>query len=190
MKVRKAKSVGGEFVFKAVQLDAKLTVACTTIAQNKGDQSRRILGELIKNEQSPKFEFTLRTLGPLKTQELTSVGRKGNLETLTVEYYEGTGTLEIGTRKIDASPRITVNYQGPKGGAVDSVKLNAWLTLTAKELGLSAPAPEGVVDIRIGMSGTTLTANPAKVSLLSVSFALLAADGGLQRERQIGRAHV
>ena len=156
------KPINGECVFKTTGLEPRFTVACDTIAQNKGDQSRRILGEFVKNEQPSKFVFSLSALGPLKTQELTAVGRKGNPETRVVEYFEGKGTLEIGAKKLDVLPRITINYQGPKEGGVDGVRLNAWLTLTAKELGLSALPPESEIDVRVGMSGTTLTADPAK----------------------------
>ncbi|MEI6232949.1 MAG: hypothetical protein WCT04_07850 [Planctomycetota bacterium] len=156
------KPVNGECVVKTAGLEPRFTVACNTIAQNKGDQSRRILGELVKNEQAPKFEFTLSALGPLKTQELSSVDKKGTAQTRTVEYFEGKGTLEFGAKKLDVAPRVTVGYRGPKEGGVDGVRLTAWLSLTAKELGLSALPPESEIDVRIGMSGTTLTANPAK----------------------------
>ncbi len=156
------KPVAGEFVFKSAQPEPRFTVACNTIAQNRGDQSRRILGELVKNEQAPKFAFALSSMGPLKTQELSSIGRKGNVETRTVEFFEGKGTLEIGSKKLDVSPRITVNYQGSKEGGADGVRLNAWLALTAKELALSAPDLGSVIDIRLGMSGTIQTSNPSK----------------------------
>jgi hypothetical protein len=156
------KPVSGEFVFKAAHPEAKLTVACTTICQNRGDQSRRILGELVKNELPPKFEFTLESIGPKKTQEFSSADKKGNPQTRTVEYYESKGVLEIGAKKLDVSPRITLNYQGPKNGPLETVKLNAWLTVSGKDLGLTAPGTEGEIDIRIGMSGTTQTSNASK----------------------------
>lgn len=156
------KPASGEWTFKGDSPQATFTVACNSICQNKGDQGRRILGELVKNEQPPKFELTLTSLGALKTQELSSIDKKGTAQKRTVEYFEAKGVLEIGTTKLNVSPHITAGYQGPKEGGADTVKLNAWLTLTAKELGLSAPAPDSEIDIRIGMSGMTLTANPPK----------------------------
>jgi len=152
----------GECIVKAGKLEPHFTVACNTIAQNKGSQDRRILGELVKNEQPPKLTFSLTALGPPKTQELTSIDKKGNPQARDIEYCEGQGTLELGSIKLNVSPRITFNYQGSKDGGVDSVRVNAWLKLTAKDLGLSALPPESEIDMRIGMSGTTQAAKPAK----------------------------
>jgi len=156
------KPVSGEWIFKAPQPEAKFTVACTANAQNKGDQSRRILGELVKNEQPPKFEFTLHSPGVINTRELSSIDAKGKMQTRTVEYFEAKGMLEIGASRIEVAPRVTVNYHGPNEGGTDSVHLNVWLTLSAKELGLTAPDAGSEIDIRIGMSGTTQTTNVPK----------------------------
>ncbi len=155
------KPVSGEWIFKTAQPEGKFTVACATLAQNKGDQNRRLLGELVKNANDPplKFEFTLHSIGAKKTQELTSIDKKGKPQARNVEYFDAKGTLEIGAKKIDVSPRVTVNYAGPKDGGADTVKLNAWITLSGKELGLSAPGTQGEIDIRIGMSGTTAAEN-------------------------------
>jgi hypothetical protein len=156
------KPVSGECIVKAGKLEPQFSVACNTIAQNKGNQDRRILGELVKDEQPPKLTFSLTTLGPPKTQELTSIDKRGNPQARVVEYCEGQGTLELGATKLNVTPRITLNYQGSKDGGVDSVRINAWLKLTAKELGLNALPPDSEIDMRIGMSGTTQVAKPAK----------------------------
>ena len=148
------KPVSGTWRIKGAQPEANFAVACNTLAQNKGAQNRRILGELVQNEQPPKFEFTLLSIGAMKTQELSSIDKKGNPQTRVVEYFEAQGRLEIGAKKLDVAPRISVNYQGSKDGSVDSVHLNAWLTITGKELGLAAPGTDGEIDVRIGMSGT------------------------------------
>ncbi|MEI6231570.1 MAG: hypothetical protein WCT04_00855 [Planctomycetota bacterium] len=156
------KPVSGELLFKAGQLEPTFTVACSTVCQPRGDQSRRILGEFVKGEQPPKFEFTLNSLGPAKTHTVTSVDRKGNPQSRTFTYYEGQGTLVLGDRKLPVTPRVTLTYHGPKEGGVDTVNLNAWITLPGKELGLTAPGTAGDIDIRIGMSGTVNTENPPK----------------------------
>lgn len=151
------KPLSGVLEYQASQIKANLTVNCSMLCQPKGDQHRHILGELVRNEQPPKFEFTLSAIGPAKTQTLTSVDSKGNSRSQTITYYEGQGTLELADRKINVNPRVTMNYQGSKDGGTNSVSLNAWLTSTGKELGLTAAGTDGEIDIRIGMSGTTNT---------------------------------
>ena len=148
------KPVSGEFTYKAAQPEVKFAVGCSTIAQNKGDQSRRILGELVKNEEPPKFEFFLESIGTLKSASFESPDRKGNKQTRTVEYAEGKGTLLLGDKRIAVSPKITYSFSGPKEGGLDTVRISAWLTVTGKELGLTAPGSEGDIDIRISMSGS------------------------------------
>ena len=98
----------------------------------------------------------------MKSKELSYTDKQGKPQSRTVEYYEGKGVLEIGTKKLEVSPRITVGFGGSKDGSIERVSLNAYLTLTGKELGLTAPGAEGELDIRIGMTGTTLTSNPTK----------------------------
>ncbi len=147
------KPVGGEFVFKAAQPEARFTVACNTIAQNKGDQSRRILGELVKNEQAPKFEFSLESIGATKSATFESLDKKGNKQTRTVDYADGKGVLVLGDKKITVTPKITYSFSAPKDGGIDTVRISAWLTMPGKDLGLTAPGAESDIDIRISMSG-------------------------------------
>jgi hypothetical protein len=60
------------------------------------------------------------------------------------------------------SPKVVLAYSGPKGAPVDAVRINAYLTLRASELGLSGLEPNDLVDVRIGMSGTARTGPPPK----------------------------
>ncbi len=87
---------------------------------------------------------------------------KGKDVVRVVDYYEAKGTLELGGKKLAVTPRVTVSYAGPKDGPPDTARLNAYLTLKATELGLTASGPDAMIDVRIGMSGTIRPSDPPK----------------------------
>ncbi len=105
--------------------------------------------------------MTLDSIGPTKKAELKIV-EKGKESARTVDYHDAKVTLEIGGKKIAVSPRVTIGYSGPKGGAIETARLNAYLTMQASELGLRSPAPDALINIRFGMNGTTQNQAPPK----------------------------
>lgn len=156
------KPIDGSATIRGGALDAHFTVACTFVCQPRGDQSRRVLGELVKGEQAPALRFTLESLGKPQTIELSGMDAKGKPVTRTVEFCEGKGTLELGNQKIPVTPRVTFQFGKTQGvwrgpgkidKPVDSVHLDAWLTFKASDLGLKAFGPDRGIDLRIGMSG-------------------------------------
>ncbi len=164
------KPVEGTLKLDKGALQGTFVVACPTACQPKGDQSRRVLGELFQGEQPPQFRFTLESLGKLQSQDISGVDRKGKPQTRTIEYCEGKGTLELGGRKIAVTPKITFGfgkaqgiYRGPGkiDQPVDAIHLNAWLTMKAADLGLKAIGNGAEIDIRIGVSGI---ARPAQAN--------------------------
>jgi hypothetical protein len=156
------KPVDGSLKYSSTALKGKFTVACTSTCQPYGEPDRRLLGELLKDPNKPlPLVFHLESLGPVKTQEIKAT-EKGKETVRTVEYHEGKGVLEFAGKKLAVGPRITLGYFGTRDGPIYSVRLNAYVTLKASELGLAAPAPDGLIDIRIGMSGDTRTEPPPK----------------------------
>lgn len=154
--------VEGSLKSTGAGLEGKFTVACTFACQPFGEPGRRVIGEVLKDPKNPQpLIFSLESLGPLKTQEVKTI-EKGVETTRVAEYYEGKGKLEFGGKKLAVAPRITLGYSGPKDSPVSGVRISAYLTLKASELGLSAPGPDDLIDIRIGMSGTTRTEPPLK----------------------------
>src|SRR5581483_9318043 len=105
--------------------------------------------ELLRDPKNPPpLGFRLESLGPVKTQEVKAT-EKGKETVRTVEYHEGKGVLEFAGQQLPVAPRITLGYFGARDGPIRTVRLNACLTRKASELGLAAPAPEGLIDIRI-----------------------------------------
>ena len=148
--------------YRQAGIEAKFAVACTAVCQPNGEQEGRLLGELLKDPKTPPpFRLTLDALGQPQQTDVKIVD-KGKETTRTVEYQEAKGTLEIGGKKIAVSPKVTVGYSGPKGGAIETARLNAYLTMRVSELGLHSPWPDALIDLRIGMSGTTRTKAPPK----------------------------
>ncbi len=163
------KSVEGTAKVENAQLTATASISCTSACQSKGDQSLRLLGELFKSEEAPALQFKLDSLGKLQTIELTSADAKGKPQKRTVDYYDAKGTLELAGQKIPVTPKVTVAfgkaqgiYRGPNkvDPAVDSLQLNAWMTLKGSDLGLKSPATNTEIDIRIGMSGIAPPPDP------------------------------
>jgi hypothetical protein len=156
------KPVEGTLTYRQAGLDAKFTVACTAVCQPNGEPDGRLLGELLKDPKSlPPWKLTLDSIGPIQKAELKIV-EKVKESARTVDYHDAKGTLELGGKKIAVSPRVTIGYSGPKGGAIETARLNAYLTMRACELGLRSPTPDALIDIRFGMNGTTQNQAPPK----------------------------
>jgi len=156
------KPVDGGLTATAAGFDGEFTVACTSMCQPAGDPGPRLLGEWMgDSKQRPSLVFRLGSLGPAMTAEMKAV-EKGKETVRTVDYREGRGTLEIAEKKLPVVPRITTAYTTNKEGAVNGVRINAYVTVRAGDLGLTAVPADDLIDIRVGMSGTTLTQPPPK----------------------------
>jgi hypothetical protein len=156
------KPVEGTLTATAGGFDGEITVACTSTCQNAGEPNRRLLGELLRNpQQPPTLVFRLGALGPALTAEIKAVD-KGKDVVRMIEYREGKGTLEFAGKKLPVTPRITTAYTTSKDGPVNGVRMNAYVTVPAGAIGLSAVPADDLIDIRIGLSGTTLTQPPKK----------------------------
>ena len=151
------KPVSGTLTATAGGFEGDFTVACTSTCQPDGEPTRRVLGDLLRDpQQPPSLVLRVGALGPVLTAEIKTVD-KGKEGMRTVEYREGKGTLEIGGKKLAVTPRITIAYTTSKDGPINGLRMNAYLTLPAGELGLTAVPADQLIDIRVGMGGTTRT---------------------------------
>jgi hypothetical protein len=148
--------IEGTFAWKNGQADAKFVVACNAVCQPFGDQDRRVLGIFVrppapKDEAKDIARFRLDSLGSSKTME-AKYDDKGKQKSKTLEFAEGQGTLEIGGKSIAVKPRVTYTFHKNRAGEWESVRVNAWLTLPARELGVSHVPGDRPIDLRISMS--------------------------------------
>jgi hypothetical protein len=156
------KPVSGMLTATAGSLDGEFTVACTSTCQPDGEPTRRVLGELLRDPaKPPTMVLRVGALGPLQTAEIKTVD-KGKDVVRTVEYREGQGTLEFAGKKLPVKPRITTAYNTSKDSPISGIRMNAYVTLPAGELGLPAVPADQLIDIRVGMTGTTRTEPPPK----------------------------
>jgi len=156
------KPVEGSGRLENGRLQAAFTVACTSVVQPKGNQSRRLLGELLQGERPVQVKLTIESLDPMQTAELAGIDEKGRSQTRTVEFYPGHGILQIGDATVHVSPRVTFGFGKTRGvyrgaakvdPAIDVLYLNAFMTLKPADLGLKSPDAADPIDVRIGMSG-------------------------------------
>ena len=147
------KPVSGQLTYIAAgpKVDS-IHVSCPTLCQNKGDQSRRVLGELIKDGEL-KLEFTLNTLSAPKKEEFSELDRNQKPQLKEVEYSEGKAVLELGNKKIEVTPQCVVRYGKVVEKNINKVSINAYFTVKGRELGLTGGLGEEEIDFRIGMQG-------------------------------------
>jgi len=157
------KPVSGSVKYMATGPEAKFEVACPTWCQPAGEQERRILGQFLNDPKSPPIvTFTVDSLGPPKTAEIKYVDPKAGERTKKVDYHEAKATFDLGGKKVAVTPRVTVVYTGPKDAPVDAVRLSAFFTLKASEIGLSVVPADTLIDVRVNMTGRSATVPPAK----------------------------
>ncbi|VTU02062.1 unnamed protein product [Gemmataceae bacterium] len=150
------KPVSGALKVTAAGPEAKFAVTCPTWCQPAGDQARRVLGVLVTDPKAPPpATLTVEAIGPAKTAEVKFTDPKGGEKTKMVEYHDARAVFELGGKKIPVNPRVTLGYSGPKDGPIDQVRVSAFFTLTAGELGLANVPPAAVIDVRVSATGTT-----------------------------------
>ena len=155
------KPVAGALTATAGSLDGEITVACTSTCQPAGEPARRLLGELLRDPaKPPTLVLRVGSLGPLQTAEIKTVDQ-GKDVVRTVEYREGQGTLEFAGKKLPVTPRITTSYNTSKDKPISGIRMNAYMSVPAGALGLAAVPADELIDIRVGMTGTTQT-EPSK----------------------------
>ena len=153
------KPVEGTLTFKDGKLQGTFTVECNKAIQTAGDQSGKVLGAFYIDGATPTAKLSITSLGDMTKAEIPTTDAKGKQGVKVVEYCMAKGTLEIGGRKIDVTPKLTINYgkttgiyKGPGNvsPSTESVRLSAYVTVKGSDLGLKT---DDLIDLRIGMSG-------------------------------------
>jgi len=123
----------------AARPSAAFTLLCDAMAQRNGDQSRRVLGELVKNGKPPVVTLKVQSFGALRTEK-------------KIEYHPAELVLEVDGKKATAPARVILKYtQGKGGDTPESVYFEMTFTLKSTDLGLKN-GPE-MIDCRAGATG-------------------------------------
>jgi hypothetical protein len=157
------KPVSGSLAYSAAGPKTdKIVVECPTFCQVRGDQSRRVIGELIKDPSAPpKLTFTLTSLGAPKSAEKKETDDRGRESVRALESCDGKGTVEIAGKKVDVAPKCSVKYGKVTEKDIDKVTLSAYFTVKGKDLGLSGVLANEEVDFRITCQGMSQGSAPA-----------------------------
>ena len=125
---------------------ANFALLCDKMAQDRGDQSRRVLGDLCPPEKPPVLTLTITAVGPL--QPAAAGGKNKN-----AVRSDLTGTLEIAGRKLPVKVATTLlNHDGKGDEKNRALMLDGHCTLKATDLGLKALPPAALVEMRFGLT--------------------------------------
>jgi hypothetical protein len=125
---------------------AAFTLLCDKMAQDRGDQSRKVLGELCPPEKPPAVTLTVTAMGALQTP---AVGAKDKAASTS----ELTGILDLGGRKIPVKLATTLRHHSGKGDEKNiALMLDGRCTLNASDLGLKTLSPEAKVEVRFALT--------------------------------------
>ena len=145
----------------AISLDpakpaASFALLCDKMAQDKGDQSRRVLGELCPPEKPPAVTLTI--TGMSAPQPATG-GKDKDKASLIADL---TGTLEIAGRKLPVKAATTFRNHSGKGDEKNTaLMLDGKFTLKPADLGLKTLAPAAAIEVRFGLTAYPSPPAPA-----------------------------
>ncbi len=135
----------GVINLSAASPTASFALLCDKMAQDRGDQSRRVLGELCPPEKPPAVTLTVAKMGPLQAAAAGAKGKDKDASTA-----ELTGTLDIAGRKIPVKATTTFRRHDGKGDEKSrALMLDGNFTLKGSDLGLRTVAQ---VNVRFGLT--------------------------------------
>jgi hypothetical protein len=153
----------GSLTYDRKKPKASFLLNCDQMAQRNGDQGRRVLGELLKDNSDLGVALAVRSLGALQSQEEETTDEKGRTSRRTTEYAPFHGTLTVGDRQANVNGRATYRFTVPKrdGDPTDSVYLELRFKVRGSDLGLTKA--RGNLECRAGITGyATLAKVPRK----------------------------
>ncbi len=150
----------GQLTFDPKKPSAKMTLLCDKGSQLKGEQTNRILGELIKDEKSPAVTFAILSAGEVVQMQFEKE-EKGKKVTETRDVIPLKCELQVGDKKVPVTGNAFLKFNTPKGkDKPDSVAIEVKFTTTGKDLGLKAEGCTGPIQVKV--STTAYTEFPQK----------------------------
>lgn len=141
----------GRYVYSAQRPTASFTVKCDHMCQPKGDQSRKVLGELVKGDTPPVVTFAVTAASAIREKTAEYVDSRGRKKTKKYEYSIMKGVLDVGGRKSNVEAEATFKYRyGRNATAPESVYIEAKFTMRGKDLGLREADAPAEVSVRVG----------------------------------------
>lgn len=137
----------GQFQYDPANPKAAFRIVCDKMCQPHGDQSRKVIGELIQPEKPPAVAFTVRSVSPLgkdRTEALgdTDKGRRPPGDAATLD-----AVLDIGGKQLPVKAEAVFRYEGDKNGV--QARVIAHFTIQGADLGLKAEEAKGPIKVRV-----------------------------------------
>lgn len=155
------KPVSGALTWAGGWASGSCTVACPSLCQPKGEQDRRILGELIRPDGLP-LEFTIASLGKPELRTTERSDSKGNAVKYEAMVCRGEGELKLGGRTMQVKPDVVLVPGTVVEKGIAKLTVTAYVALTGKDLGMTGKAAEEPIDVRISMQGIQAGAGGAR----------------------------
>lgn len=147
----------GELVYRENGAQMQAVILLDQRVQDGGQQHRRILGELMDRDPNLAIRLTIHRLGPPERMEFEIEDRRGRQQARHVTFSPARATLEVGNRRVDVEAQSVINWRaGGRDGITVGARVDTYITLTGRQLGLREPADE-TIQMRI-----TATANPPR----------------------------
>jgi len=147
------KPAGGTHRYDPAAPQASFTVVFDKMAQPRGDQSRKVLGELCKGDAPPTVSLTVSAMKPPAVEKVEVDTGKGKV-IREVELCELDAVLAVGDRKINIRPKASFNYHASREGAIERVSIEARFTIHAAALGLKDMPGDSEIAVRFCVNGS------------------------------------
>jgi hypothetical protein len=121
------------------------------MCQPKGDQGRKALGEIVREDAPPVVTFAVTSASALRKKTDTYTDSRGKERTKSYEYSVMQGVLDVGGRKVGIDAEATFKYRyGKSGDKPESVYIDMKFTVRGKDLGLKADDAPAAISVRVG----------------------------------------
>lgn len=138
----------GRFVFDVSGPKGEFAITFDRLNQKNGDQSRRILGELIKPDQPFVVTLSVKSIGAFKEETIEETDNKGKTKQRSALLSPMSGTLDVAGHKIPFEAKAQVRPSGPKDSdKVESIYFDLRWTIQGKDLGLKTEGATGPIEV-------------------------------------------
>jgi len=153
------RAVEGTFQYDPTGPKAGFTVVCDKMCQPHGDQSRKVIGELLKPDKPLLVTFAVKAISAFRrTAEPSGKGKRTESDAAELD-----ATLGLDGKKLPLQATAFFRYEGEKGAETASqVRIITTFTLKGADLGLKAEAAQGPISVRLEMLGMASKEAPPK----------------------------
>jgi hypothetical protein len=143
----------GRIVYDPAKPQGEFTVTFDRLNQKDGEQSRRVLGELIHADQPFIVVLAVQSVGAFKEETIEEPDGKGKTRSRTALLSTLSGTLDVAGRKTPFEAKAQVKANASKDSEkVESLFLELRWTIQGKDLGLKAEGATGPIEVFAGLA--------------------------------------